>query len=138
MTNEQAMLLACGWTTDEDVRLLQLFPDVFFMDITFGTNNELRPLFKLCGIDANRQNFTGVNFFLPSKKRWVFHFLINEGIPLLLGNQVTLPCTCPIRRLLYVMNNLFCYMGKLCMYATNKLNILPTFYYISSPLLYIR
>ena len=88
MRGGQAMLLACGWTTDDDVRLMQLFPEVFAMDLTFGTNRELRPLFKLAGIDANRENFTGINFFLPSKRRWVFNFLITEGIPILAGQQV--------------------------------------------------
>jgi len=81
------MLLAVAWTTDDDVRLMHLFPEVWFMDTTFSTNKEKRPLFKLAGIDSNRQSFTGINIFLPSNRKWVFSWVMIAAIPTLSGKR---------------------------------------------------
>ena len=85
ISDGQRMLLAIIWITDEDKRLFSLYPEVLFADTTFGTNNEKRPLFKIAACDANNQNFTVVNGYLPSQRSWVFHFVQVYAVPLLTG-----------------------------------------------------
>ena len=75
VSDSQAMLLAIIWITDEDKRIFSLYPEVMFVDTTFGTNNEKRPLFKIAASDANNKNFTVVNGYLPSSRRWIFSWV---------------------------------------------------------------
>ena len=88
VSDSQAMLLAVIWITDEDKRVFSLYPEVMFVDTTFGTNNEKRPLFKIAACDANNKNFTVLNGYLPSVRQWVFHFVELYIVPLLIGPSV--------------------------------------------------
>jgi len=60
LTENQSMLLAVAWVTDEEHLLMQMFPEVWFMDVTSGTNKEGRGLFLVAGKDSNNNAFTGV------------------------------------------------------------------------------
>lgn len=85
LSDSQTMLLAVVWATDEGIRLINLYPEVSFADTAHGTNNEQRPLFKYCAKDCNNQDFTAVDAFLPTTSTWVFDWLQNEALPLLIG-----------------------------------------------------
>jgi hypothetical protein len=64
-----------AWVKDEELLLLQMFPEVLFMDVTSGTNKEGRGLFLVAGKDSNNNGFTGVRIFLPSEQLWVSNSL---------------------------------------------------------------
>lgn len=40
LTENQSMLLAVAWVTDQENLLMEMFPEVWFMDVTSGTNKE--------------------------------------------------------------------------------------------------
>jgi hypothetical protein len=83
----QKILLAVAWVRSDERRLFELCPEVFMLDVTFGTNNEGRPLGISASPDAELKTFTPVRAFLPSECQWVFHWLWSSAIPLLLGRE---------------------------------------------------
>jgi hypothetical protein len=83
----QKILLAVAWVRADERRLFELFPEVFMLDVTFGTNNEGRPLGISASMDAELKTFTPVRAFLPSECQWVFQWLWKTGIPILLGKE---------------------------------------------------
>ncbi len=74
------ILLAVAWTTVDEQRLFNCFPEVICADVTLKTNSERRPLFVFAGKDSNFQTFTAFRAFLPSECRWVFNWLWNTVI----------------------------------------------------------
>ena len=84
-THEVEVLLGVGWTIDEDVRVIRKFPEVVKMDCTFSTNREDRPLFNIVSKDSNGKLCTVMRCLLPSEKRAVFHTILNNVIPKVLG-----------------------------------------------------
>jgi len=79
------MLLAVAWTTTEQQRLAEMFPEVSCTDITEKTNAEKRPLILDVGKDGNNRNFTVLSAFLPSKARWIFDWYHGVAKPSLLS-----------------------------------------------------
>lgn len=51
------------------------------MDVTFATNVEDRPLFRLIGRTSENKNIPLMSAFMPSQCAWVFHWLFDEVIP---------------------------------------------------------
>lgn len=66
------ILLALSVATDDMVRHVHMFPEVFFLDVTANTNKQKRDLFIMVVKDANGQTFIGNATVIPSGKRWVF------------------------------------------------------------------
>ncbi|KAL7543722.1 hypothetical protein ACHAXR_013004 [Thalassiosira sp. AJA248-18] len=66
------ILLALSVATDEMVRHVNMFPEVFYLDVTANTNRQKRDLFIMVVKDANGQTFIGNATVIPSGKRWVF------------------------------------------------------------------
>jgi hypothetical protein len=83
----QKILLAVAWVRADERRLFELFPEVLMLDVTFGTNNEGRPLAVSASMDAELKTFTPVRAFLPSECQWVFQWLWKTAIPILLGKD---------------------------------------------------
>ena len=77
LTGTPEILLACAWMTEEELRLLTMFPEVWFADVTNQTNNEKRQLLVVAGKDGFNQGFTGMRVFLPSEQYWVFDWFFN-------------------------------------------------------------
>ena len=77
------ILLCIAWTTKEQRRLAEMYPEVLGTDLTNKVNNEKRPLCLGVGIDARRRNFTWVSAFFPSKARWVFDWFFGVSLPAL-------------------------------------------------------
>ena len=57
------------------------------MDVTFGVNNEKRPLFRVSGKTTNNKNIPHFNAFIPSQQRFTFDWLIMDALPLLLNRN---------------------------------------------------
>ena len=66
------ILLALSVASDDMIRSVHMFPDVFYLDVTANTNKQKRELFLLVTKDANGQTFIGNATVIPSGKRWVF------------------------------------------------------------------
>ena len=47
---------------DEELMLFEMFPEVWFMDVTSGTNKEGRGLFLVAGKDSNNNGYWGAHF----------------------------------------------------------------------------
>ena len=88
LTDSQSLLLAIAWISDTEHRLVRMFPEVLFMDVTSQTNNEKRGLFLAAGKDSNAQAFTACHIVLPSEQRWVFQWIFSHGLPFLFGPNV--------------------------------------------------
>ena len=73
---------------DDELMLLEMFPEVWFMDVTSGTNKEGRGLFLVAGKDSNNNGFTGVRIFLPSEQLWVFDWMFRDCLPSLIGVDI--------------------------------------------------
>ena len=66
------ILLALSIASDEMMRHVHMFPEVFFMDVTSNTNRQKRELFILVVKDASGETFIGNATVIPSGKKWVF------------------------------------------------------------------
>ena len=60
LTVGQKILLAVAWVRDDEKRLFELFPEVLMIDVTFGTNNEGRPLGITAAFDSDMKSFTPI------------------------------------------------------------------------------
>ena len=97
-TGEVKVLLACGWSQNDDIAVLRKFPEVLHMDSTFKTNKESRPLFNIVVKDANNQLRTVFRCLLPSEKQCMFDTILCSVLPNLLGKE-----TC--RRVQYIVTD---------------------------------
>ena len=88
LTENQKLLLMVCWVTDVELRLVQMYPEVFFMDVTAETNNEGRGLFLVAGKDGNNSGFTAARIFLPSEQMWVFQWIFDYALPTLFSPSV--------------------------------------------------
>ena len=73
LTDKDSLLLLVSMATDEMVRLVQMFPEVWFMDCTAGTNRQRMDLFKMAIRTPEGKTFPGNLTVIPSGRRWVFH-----------------------------------------------------------------
>ena len=62
--NQIRVLLAVGWSRNEDLRVLRKFPEVIKMDSTSKTNSEDRPLLNLVVKDSNNKTCTIIALFV--------------------------------------------------------------------------
>ena len=70
--DETEILLAISVASDDMIRSVHMFPEVFYMDVTANTNKQKRDLFLMVVKDANGETFIGNATIIPSGKRWVF------------------------------------------------------------------
>ena len=66
------ILLALGIATDEMMRHVHMFPEIFYMDVTCKLNRQKRDLFVMVVKDASGEAFPGNITAVPSGQRWVF------------------------------------------------------------------
>ena len=86
-------MLAVAWVTEESRLNHKKYPKLLGSDETFRTNAEKRPLARLVGKNMNNNILPFVNSFLPSKQRWVFHWLWGDAYPFLLCKKALLRTT---------------------------------------------
>jgi hypothetical protein len=84
----QSILLCLFWMTKKQYRYFCLFPTVLFFDVTFGTNNERRPLARGCLLTPDGRIVPIFNIFLPSQSEWVFHWIFNKVLPDVLPPEI--------------------------------------------------
>jgi len=75
------ILLGIAWATEDGRESHKAFPHVLGVDVTFNTNNEKRPLFRVIGKNARNKNLPFVDAFIPSMQRYVFSWLFSEALP---------------------------------------------------------
>jgi hypothetical protein len=85
LTSNEDLLIALAFVNPKERRLFKLFPHVLKIDCTPGTNNEKRPLLTITGRDSLGKMFTVMRVFLPNERAWVFRWMFQEVLPLLLG-----------------------------------------------------
>ncbi len=71
--DDTEIVLILSFASDEMIRMVNMFPEVFFMDVTCSTNRQNKPLFLMVLKDANGEAHIGNISVLPSEKRWVFN-----------------------------------------------------------------
>ena len=84
------ILLGVAWTTKDGYLNHKRFPNILGVNITFGTNNEKRPLLRVIGKNARNKNLPFIDAFLPSMQRYVFSWFFREAVPYLLDNEALL------------------------------------------------
>lgn len=82
------ILLASAWTTNEERRLFELFPEFATMDTSSQSNRNGLPFAMLCGRDHNGSAFVAVRCFLPNECKWAFHWYWQKAVPTLLGKAI--------------------------------------------------
>ena len=85
--DDQDILIACCWVLPDGRRLFQAFPEVVCIDGTHETNNESRPLLTLSVKDSDGNVMVVVRCFAPNERSWLFRWLFQEALPVLLGTQ---------------------------------------------------
>lgn len=81
------VLLAVAIATDEMLRHVHMFPEVFFMDVTSGTNRQKRDLFVLVVRDSSGECYIGNITVIPSGQSWVFMKIYETFFFLLFGKR---------------------------------------------------
>ena len=70
------VLLAIMWATPDGRLSHRRYPHILGMDVTYGTNNERRPLFRVIGKNARNKNFPIADAFIPSQQRYVLSSVV--------------------------------------------------------------
>ena len=83
------ILLALSVATDEMARHVQMFPEVFYLDVTANTNKQKRDLFLMVVKDADGSTYIGNATVIPSGKRWVYGMIYRNVFHNLYG-EVTI------------------------------------------------
>ena len=94
LSSDKKLLLMVSLATDEMIRLVSMHPEVWFMDVTGGTNRQNRDLFMMAIRWPTGETFPGNLTVIPSGKRWIFHCIYQHAFLALYG-----PETCSRNRL---------------------------------------
>jgi len=57
LSKENKLILIFVWITDEELRLVSMFPEFMAFDVTCQTNRERRNMFIGCSKDGNNNGF---------------------------------------------------------------------------------
>ena len=87
LNNGQQLLLAVAWVHKKAITEFKKYPEVVGFDVTYGTNQEKRPLAKGTLINSSSKNIPFFNAILPSQCRWVFHWIFDTAIPNLFPSE---------------------------------------------------
>ena len=93
LSKNAKLLMIVSIAIDDMVRLVSMHPEVWFMDVTGGTNLQNRDLFMLAICKPTGETFPGNLTVIPSGKRWIFVCLYEIGFIALYGS-VTCPRNC--------------------------------------------
>lgn len=75
LNSNTEVLLCISIASDEMIRHVNMFPEVFFMDVTANTNRQKRELFVMTVKDASGECFPGNLTVIPSGQLWVYHHI---------------------------------------------------------------
>lgn len=86
ISDDTKIILLISLSSNEMVQLVSMHPEVWFMDVTSGTNRQKNDMF-LCAIRAPSGVTSPVNIsFIPSGKRWVFECIYRFAFVALFGS----------------------------------------------------
>lgn len=80
-------LLTIGWSTDDELRNVAMFPESLSCDATGQTNSQKRDLFTVVGKDGNNKCFIALRAFLNNQRRSTFLLLFATMMPALFGKD---------------------------------------------------
>lgn len=69
-------------------RLYTAYPECLGMDVTHGTNQEKRPIFRLVGRTPNNKSFPVLCVLMPCESDWAFRLIFETVIPELFGHSI--------------------------------------------------
>jgi len=72
------IVLILSFASDAMNRVVLMFPEVIYMDVTSSTNQQNRPIFLMVVKDANRQTYIAISVFYLLKK-WVFNEILGQS-----------------------------------------------------------
>jgi hypothetical protein len=84
------ILLLLSLASDEMIRLVTAYPEVFFMDVTAGTNRQKRGMFLAVVKDSSGKTYPGNITIVPSEKSWVFGCIFEHAFCQLYGKATLL------------------------------------------------
>ena len=84
---ELKVLLGAAWVDTDGWLLFQRFPEVIYMDTTFSSCNESRPLLLVCGRDSNGKGFVIARCYMPNETKSFFMWVLLRAFPYLLGKR---------------------------------------------------
>ncbi len=73
LENGTEIVLILLFASDEMIRMVNMFLEIFFMDVTCCTNHQNKPLFLMVIKDANGETQIGYISVLSFEKKWVFN-----------------------------------------------------------------
>ena len=79
-------VLSFSIASDEMIRHVHMFPEVFFLDVTANTNRQKRDLFVMVVRDATGQCYIGNLTILPSGQAWIFQHIFEKFFKYLYGD----------------------------------------------------
>ena len=77
----QKLLMAVAFITNVDMIKFMKYPEALFMNTTFDTNNEERPLLTICGKDCFGKTYVFLRALLPNERAFSFHWLLFSFLP---------------------------------------------------------
>jgi len=86
--DDQKLMMGLAWVLPLEKELLNLFPEVIFVDVIADTNKEERPLFTATAKDSNGKTFTFFRAFLPNQKQWVFRWIFSSVFMKFFGESI--------------------------------------------------
>ena len=81
LKNNQKLMMAIVWVTEDEKRLFKMYPNTIFCDVTSDTNKEKRPFFTVTGKDTMGKMFTILRAYLPNEQSWIFRWLFMTIFP---------------------------------------------------------
>jgi hypothetical protein len=80
LSSTNNVLVAFAWAHDDELRNVEMFPEILGIDVTFGVNKERRDLLIAAGVDDNKKTFSAFCCFILSKKEATYTWIINQAI----------------------------------------------------------
>lgn len=87
MGSSTKRLLAIGWSTDDELRNVAMFPESLSCDCTSQVNSQKRDLFTVAAKDGSNKCFLAFRAFLSNQKRSTFLLLFGTMMPALFGKD---------------------------------------------------
>ncbi len=75
------------FASDEMIHMVNMFPNVIYMDVTCCMNCQNKPLFLMVVKDTNGETHVGNISVLPSEKKWVFNKMFKRVFVELYGEH---------------------------------------------------
>ena len=82
---ELKVMLGSAWIDADGWLLFHRFPEVVYVDTTFSSCNEARPLLLVCGRDSNGKGFIVNRVYMPNETKAFFMWIFLRALPRLLG-----------------------------------------------------